>query len=31
VCAMKLEHAIRTRRTHKAHGPEPVDFVSYLD
>jgi nitroreductase len=22
---MKLEHAIRTRRTHKAYGPEPVD------
>jgi nitroreductase len=21
---MKLEHAIRTRRTHKAYGPEPV-------
>lgn len=22
---MELEHAIRTRRTHKAYGPEPVD------
>jgi nitroreductase len=22
---MELEHAVRTRRTHKAYGPEPVD------
>jgi nitroreductase len=24
---MKLEHAIRTRRTHKAYGPEPISPV----